>query len=410
MGKTIRFLELAICWLLALIPFSMAIAPAPMNVFMGLLIFCFLLKRLLEHQPVFFKSPVFLPLALFFVLTCLSLFYTFNFKDTLKGGVLRLLQYVFVFIACAQEIKDRRRIRLVIASVAAGLVLTCINEFWQVYSGKDFIRGYAPILNIGLVRATSSFSDANTLGIYLSALVPLVLALALYYYKGVKKSVFMLISLLAIAGVALTYSRPTLLAVYLVLFFMGIMRKDKVLVSLLLIFTLLAPFIAPRSVKLWAKSVDYDPLRFMCNDDRITVYVHSLEMIKDHPVLGRGANTFMKNFKNYHKPPHYRGVAAIDYIYAHNIYLHMAGELGLVGLGIFIWFIFALFAQAGKIYRGLKDNYLKIVSLALLGCLLAFLVNGLTESSLYYSRLALIFWYLAGFSLALGRIKDGEKS
>jgi len=131
-------------------------------------------------------------------------------------------------------------------------------------------------------------------------------------------------------------------------------------------------------------------------------------MIQDHPVLGRGANTFMKNFKNYNHPPHYRNVAVIDYIYAHNIYLHMAGELGLLGLGIFIWFVVALFAFAKKIYSRLKDDYLKVVLMSLSACLLAFLVNGLTESSLYYARVAMVFWYLAGLALTPGNIHNAD--
>jgi putative inorganic carbon (hco3(-)) transporter len=215
--------------------------------------------------------------------------------------------------------------------------------------------------------------------------------------------------LLAVCGIVLTYSRPTLLALYIALFFMAVVRKDKIMIWVLVAGILLAPFIAPASIKNWAKQVNYNPMRFMCNDDRIAVYQHSLQMIKDRPVLGRGANTFMKNFKNYNNPPHYRDVAVIDYIYAHNIYLHMAGELGLLGLGIFIWFVVVFFKSAKKIYSRLKDDFLKVVLMSLSACLLAFLVNGLTESSLYYARVAMVFWYLAGLTLAMGKINHADK-
>ena len=43
-------------------------------------------------------------------------------------------------------------------------------------------------------------------------------------------------------------------------------------------------------------------------------------------------------------------------------------------------------------------------------CLIAFLVNGLTESSLYYSRVTLIFWYLVGVSLGLKKFGYGDQS
>jgi hypothetical protein len=79
----------------------------------------------------------------------------------------------------------------------------------------------------------------------------------------------------------------------------------------------------------------------------------------------------------------------------------MAGEIGLSGLGIFFWFLFRLFKKSIFIYKGLTDKYYKILSLSITACLIAFLINGLTETSLYYSRVAMIFWYLIGFALSL---------
>ena len=173
-------------------------------------------------------------------------------------------------------------------SICLGAALASFNGIFQVISGRDFIRGYQPILNIGLLRATASFKDANILGIYLSALAPLIIGLTLYYYRGMKKFTAALISLLALIGIALTYSRPTLLAMYIVFFFFALVRKNRWLIVLLIAFAVSAPFILPKSVKEWARQVEYNPLRFMCNDDRIAVYLHSLNMIKAHPVIGVG--------------------------------------------------------------------------------------------------------------------------
>ena len=202
-------------------------------------------------------------------------------------------------------------------------------------------------------------------------------------------------------GVALTYSRPTLLAIYVALFFLGLIKKDKILISILLILTLISPFILPKSVKNWAKEVNYNPLRFMCNDDRIAAYRNSLNMIKAHPLIGVGANTYMKNYRQYKEHPEYRNIVTLDYMYAHNNFLHMAAEIGLIGLGIFFWLLYKLSNECRNVYRSLNDDFVKVVSLSLSACLIAFLVNGLTESSLYYSRVAVLFWYIAGFSISL---------
>jgi len=126
-------------------------------------------------------------------------------------------------------------------------------------------------------------------------------------------------------------------------------------------------------------------------------------MIKDHPFIGLGANTYMKNYKKYREPVEYRNIVTKDYMYAHNNFLHMAAEIGLIGLGFFIWLLYKLFMECKNIYRKLDDDYMKIVSLSLSVCLIAFLVNGLTESSLYYARVAIIFWYIMGLALALNK-------
>jgi len=399
----VKYLDYIIYWTIVLLPFSIAIANAPMNVFMGLLIVSFLAKKILKRERIFIKTAINLPLLLLFLITCLSVLNSINFKDSLRGGILRLLQYILVLFAIAEELKDQRQIKRIIFSIVAALILASVDEIWQVVTGRDFIRGYATIVNIGLLRATASFKDSNTLGIYLSAIAPLIFGLTLYYFKGVKKIAWVFVSLLALIGLALTYSRPTLLATYVAIFFLGVARRNKLLVAILIIFTLVSPFLLPKSVKDWAKAVDYNPIRFMCNDDRIAVYLNSLNMIKDHPIIGLGANTFMKNYKKYKESPEYRNIVTLDYMYAHNNFLHMAAEIGLVGFGIFIFLLYKLFAGCRNIYKRLNVHFLKVVSLSLSACLIAFLINGLTESSLYYSRVAIIFWYMIGLSLALDK-------
>ena len=409
-GKLIKITEVILRWCLILLPFSIAIAPAPMNVFIGFLIAAFLLKKLLLKEHLFkCKDSLDIALLVFFIITCLSAINSISLYDTAKGGIFRLAQYILVFYIIKDEVKNKTQLNRILFALVLGAVLASSNGIFQVITGRDFIRGYRPILNIGLLRATASFKDANILGIYLSAIVPAILGLALYYFKGTKKAVFFLISLLVLTGIALTYSRPTLLAVYMVLFFFSLVKKNKVLISLLLIFTLASPLLLPKSVKDWAKEVEYNPLRFMCNDDRIAVYRNSLHMIKAHPVIGVGANAFMKSYKMYKEFPEYRGIVTLGEMKAHNNFLHMAAEIGLSGLFIFFWFLYRLFRESKNIYRLAGDNYLKTVSLSLIACLIAFLINGLTESSLYYSVVAVLFWYIAGLSLSLKKFAYGDK-
>jgi O-antigen ligase len=138
----------------------------------------------------------------------------------------------------------------------------------------------------------------------------------------------------------------------------------------------------------------------MLNDDRISVFKNAVNMIKHHPVVGVGVNTFSKNYLTY-KLPEPDWAKTSDSMYAHNHFLQMAGETGLLGLGIFFLFLFVLFRDNLRTYRLVDDEFLKVVTVSLAACFIAFLVNGLTETSLYYARVAMIFWYLVGVSLSL---------
>ena len=404
----LKFLDFVIYWSIVLLPFSMAVAPAPTNVFMGWIIAAFVTKKLIKKDASFLKTKVSLPLLLLFIVTCISIIHSVDIKDTLRGGILRLLQFIFIFFALSSEVKDKKHAWRIFFSVIAGVIFSTSDGIWQVITGKDFVRGYVPIINLGMVRATAAFQDANAFGVYLSALTPLILGLTPFYFKNRSRIIMILVSILSLAGIALTYSRPTLLAIYVVLWFFALVKKQKVLLIGMLIFSIAAPFIAPKPVKEWAKLANYNPIIFMCNDDRVAIFRNSFQMIKAHPIMGVGANTFMKNYKKYKEYPEFHGVITSDYLYAHNNFLHLTAELGLIGLVIFLWLLYAIFSESFSIYRKLKDNFFNVFSLSLIACLIAFMVNGLTESSLYSSRLALIFWYLAGFSIGLRRFIDAR--
>ena len=409
MKRFLKVLDFIVYWSIVLLPFSDAIAPAPMNVFMGYIIGFFFIKKLLKRERVFIRTGLFLPMILLFAITCLSAINSVNLVDTFRGGIGRLAHYLLLFFVLVEEVKDRKHVQRIVISCVAGVLLASADSVWQVFTGKDFIQQIPVIINIGLRRATGSFKDSNILGVYLSAFIPIILGLSLYFFKGKAKIWMLIISAVALLGALLTYSRPTLLAVYISLLILSIFKKDKVMIIALVVLTALAPFIAPAPVKQWAKDVDYNVLRFMCNDDRVAIYRNSLLMIRAHPFIGVGANGFMNSYKYYKENPEYRGVITPEGVKAHNNFLHMAGEIGITGLLIFIWFLYGLFRQNLAIYKKLKDNFLKMISLSLFVCLIAFLVNGLTESSLYYSRVGILFWYLAGLSLSLMKFCHADK-
>lgn len=403
--KIIKFFDAMVYWMIIFIPFSIAVSPVFTNIALGFLFFGFLMKKILKKEMFFAKTPIDLPFLILIIVSIISIVNSIDYIASIRG-IFKLVRYALIYLVFVEELKDRLHIKRIVLAMLLGASLASFDAIWQIIFGKDFIRGHTPIMNIGLARATAAFPNANVLGVYLSPFAPLVLAFALYYFKAKKRIIMFMVSGLILTGILLTFSRPAVLAVYLSVLFLISVKKDKLLISILVIILILTPFILPKNIKQWAKTTNYNPIILLCNTDRISIYRNSCNMIKHHPIIGVGINTFSKNYLKYKLKLDYAMTG--DTIYAHNNFLHMAGEIGLLGLSAFIWLLLRLFLYYNRIYKNLKDNYLKILLLGLAASILAFLINGLTESSLYYARVAMIFWYLIGFSLALGKFADAN--
>ncbi|MBU0548541.1 MAG: O-antigen ligase family protein, partial [Candidatus Omnitrophica bacterium] len=363
----------------------------------------FLISKLLKKEAVFINKTILLSFICLIIVSLFSFVNSVSCNSSIQG-IVKLLKYLLIFVVCNEAVKDKKHIRRIVLSVCCGVILMAVDALWQFFFGHDFIHGIALHYNVGVARASAAFPNPNLLGIYMAAFIPLIAGLTILYSKGKNKLPMSFLSILALTGIFLTFSRGAGLAVYLAILFLCIAGKKKLLITCLVAILLIFPFVMPKDIKKWAKEVNYNPIVFMLNQDRISIYNNTINMITHHPFIGVGVNTFSKNYGKYKTESAEKYAHTPDNFYGHNIYLHMAGEIGLLGLGIFIWFLFLIFKNVTNIYFKLKDEYLRAVALSLIACLIAFLINGLTETSLYNARVAMVFWYLIGVALSLSRL------
>jgi len=402
MQRIIKYLNIVIYWMIVLIPFSIAIAPAIVHAFIGIMSVSFLVKKILKKEKLFINTALNLPFMFLVIISFISFRNSIDYGDSLRG-IGKLIINAFTFLVCAEEIRDKKHIIRILLSVFFGATLVSTDALWQIAFGKDFIRGNELKSAIGLIRATASFPNPNVFGVYLCAITPLIIGLSLFYSKGKTKLLMLAVSALAVTGIVLTFSRSSALGLFIAVLFISIVRRNKIIISLLLSILIISPFIMPNKIKDWAKSINYNPIIFMLNADRVSIYRNAVNMIRHHPFIGVGVNTFSKNYSTY-KLPETPGAESAPHVYAHNIFLHMAGDIGLLGLVSFLWMIIRFFKDNLRTYRNLKDIFLKVVCISLCACIIAFLINGLTETNLYYARVSMIFWYLIGFSLSFNRL------
>ncbi len=404
------FSEFILYWSIVLFPFSVAIATGAANTFFGFLVFSYFLKKAVKRESPFVNTPLTLPFLFFLAAAFVSIFNTVSLSESWHG-ITKILKSGLIFLIYAEAIADIRHLKRIVLAMACGILITSIDGLWQLQYGWDFVRGKTVQSSpIELARPTGPFSNPNVMGIYLGLIAPLVIGLTLYYYQGRKFIYYAIVSLFAVTGIYITFSRGSGLGLFFSVFFLAFMRRNKPVLIVLIAALLIFPLVMPKNIKNWAKIADYNPVVFLLNQDRISMYMNSAHMISEHPFIGVGVNTFAKNYGKYKTEKAEAYAHTTDTAYAQNNFFQMAGEVGLLGLGLFFWLLWVLFAQLFRYYKNSKEGYLRVFSLSLIAAFISFLINGLTESSLYYSRVSMMFWLFVGMALSLYRVSDAKEN
>ena len=95
--------------------------------------------------------------------------------------------------------------------------------------------------------------------------------------------------------------------------------------------------------------------------------------------------------------------------HAHNTYLEVAAEIGLIG---FIFFMLLLFSVLKYNYVNLiksEDKYYRYLGAGLYASIIGIMGHGLVEHFLYIPRIIFTFWIIIGITMTAIRIKKSER-
>lgn len=403
--KLLNCCNKAIYWEIIAIPFVASFSSAAVNVFIGLLIFTFIIKKLLNKKIDIAGSPLNISFAILIIISLTSFVNSVNIHSSIQG-IVKLLKYGSLLIILESEIKDRTHIKKIIIAAMFGLLLASLDGLYQLVFGVDFFRHKPYDYVIGLTRLKAAFPHTNIFAGYLTLFVPVSVALFLYYLKGKNKAVFGVIFGLGLFCLIFTFCRSAAIGFFLTMLLAGLLRKDKLVIFSLVALIMISPFIVPKNIRNWSQKTG-SITELLLNKERLVLYETSFNMIKHHPVLGVGVNTYCLNYQKYKLHDTGEGTANTMW-YAHNSYLQMASEIGIIGLLVFFYLLFQLFKQWWIFYKKAGDNFLKISSLGLLMGIVAFLVHGLTETNLYYPKIVVLFWFHVSLLTSILFLKKGR--
>ena len=349
------------------------------TILMVSLLLCWATSRVVDdHVP----RPLYRPLAilsvLFMVASLLSLFRAVNVTLGLfQAGRLLLSIGTLVAIHDLADTPDRARRLLSLAGFTA-LVVACLAAY-QSTGGE--IPGFPQV-----AKPAATFGNKNMATEYMVLLYPLLLALILWAGNRVLALAGAVATVLMTYVLSIARTRADWVASVVVLIVLAIawlfyrslrlkgldqdercfwwttMRHRQILCVVALVSGLCLSWIVPWMLKsagvqnaatldTSAIQSDLDPSRGS-TQWRVTAWVNTLCMVKDHPLLGVGANNWQLVYPLYHRA--WRSDQSFDTrtqaTTLHNDFLQYWAETGLLGLiafvGLFIVAIRALTVHA----------------------------------------------------------------
>jgi len=306
-----------------------------------------------------------------------------------------------------EVISNKKRLKIVLSTIIASVVLVIIDAGVQYFKGTDFIRGY----HSGLLSA--SFPFPNGFSAWLIVVIPLFLGLLIkgkYINKLLRILLPVLVVLLLfclyrtlIRGAWLGFIISIILMIGFILNRLSFKIKLLYLyigTGFLFIFLILPqPILSDIKYKIRTKFGASWEIKNRVESStnltepgvnaRLNLWKEALRMTKDYNFKGCGLNTYSIVARDYKS---YEGGG----IYPHNSYLQKLAETGLFGLFAFFGVLFVFFKTGFK-YLCDKNDYLV---LGLLSGTLAFLVHAFFDNHFYSLQLAVLFWYILGLTVA----------
>ncbi|GEM_PF-790084 len=324
----------------------------------------------------------------------ISLFVSHYFKVSLRG-FWKFLEGFILLYASIDVIRTPKELRWVVFTLAGVFFLAALSGIFQDIFGFDFVY-FRQAINASSElpkRLTGSFKHYNDYG---SFLVPgFSIALALFLTKLSDRKILgaifsaVLFFMLSYA-ITRTLSRSALLAVFASLFFFSIFFRYRWFAIGGLVALIFALWTVPSPLSARLKDIFSESA-----PERLLLLKTTLSMIKAKPFFGLGLNTYSDYFPQF-RPKTYPAI-----MYAHNSYLQMAAEIGIVGFCLYLLLILALIGSAVKAFFSNGSSHYKILTIGIVSAVFGMMVNALFESLLQSTQLRTIFWCLLGIATAV---------
>lgn len=355
----------------------------------GLVLVAWLAGMIAAREVRFPHPPLLLPLLVFLGAILLSWLITFSLPYSVKE-TLKWIEMVALYLFVAANI-DRRRARIVVFCMLVAGSLQALVGFYQFFGqvGPEHF-----VLFRRFMRAYGTFAQPNPFAGYLGLVLPLAYSLLFASFvngdaangqalsfvgRGLWTAFYGVALALIGAAMIMSWSRGAWLGLGAAFVVVNVVRSRRAaalfalaIVVLIFVFILgslelLPEFITQRFaiVQSYFRVFDVRDVEVTSENwaivERMAHWQSGWYMFSDHPWLGVGIGNYVPIYPLYAMPGWDEPLG-----HAHNYYLNLAAEAGLVGLGAYFLLWAACFWQAWRAVRG-TTGYVQAVATGILG-------------------------------------------
>lgn len=319
-------------------------------------------------------KPIKYALLLFLLSLLISVTFSQNRTTSIKALYNYIIALMLFITAISLNHGNKSRIISVIITGAFVISFLAIYQYFfgfqnlLNYVDKQHISSPFTLEYIHRRRVFQPFVTPNILGGYLAMIIPLALSK--------KNKVWFIVPLFL--ALLLTKSIGAFLSLFLALVMYFYLQGKLEKRSIFFLAALSAIIILIFILRVVTEKEHLTPL--FSTTMRLNYWKDTLRIIKMYPLTGIGLGNF--------------NLAQARY--AHNSYLQIAAEIGILGIISICWLIIVVFKGAIK---KLRSSSAKNQIIGLMASCMAFLIHNFLDFSFFLTEVSFIWWIILGLAL-----------
>jgi len=371
-----------------------------------------LTKQWLEGEIKVLWNPLFLPMAAFAVLILLQFVLRISVypHDSIAQAMLYCAYAMLCFLANQNLLRASQARKVAVILAIFGITVACFALFQGVAPNGKLYWVRQPRLG-GWIYGP--YVNHNHYAGLMELLVPIPLIIALSRLVHEKTRIAAGIAAAIMVGtIFLSGSRGGMLAIFVELAVLGVVlsrqeKKTRIALGVgafaVVLISLLA-WLGGKELTTRVTSISTEAKGEISGGMRLSIDRDTIQMFRRKPILGWGLGTFPVVY------PQFRSFYTNFFVNeAHNDYLQLLSEMGLLGFATMVWFVAELFRRVPRKIQKWTTDVSGAVTLACTLGITGILVHSLIDFNLQIPANAALFYVFCTIAAAPALLQRSRK-